>query len=48
MGLEDSYFASTPPLKAKRMLFAKYASCPTKEGIEQELSFVDVRKAYFN
>ena len=45
---EDSYFASTPPLEAKRMLFAKYASSPTKNGVEQQLSFVDVRKAYFN
>ena len=45
---EDSYFASTPPLEAKRMLFAKFAEQPSKDGIEQRLSFVDVRKAYFN
>ena len=45
---EESYFASTPPLEAKRMLFAKFADQPVKEGIQQRLSFVDVRKAYFN
>ena len=45
---EDSYFASTPPLEAKRMLFAKFADSPRKNGVEQRLSFVDVRKAYFN
>ena len=45
---EDSYFALTPPLEAKRMLFAKYTDSPSKNGIEQRLSFVDVRKAYFN
>ena len=45
---EDIYYAFTPPLEAKRMLFAKFADSPTKNGIEQRLSFVDVRKAYFN
>lgn len=45
---EESYFASTPPRDAKRMLFAKFADSLTKHGIEQRLSFVDVRKAYFN
>ena len=45
---EASYFASTPPLEAKRMLFAKFTDAPTKNVIRRRLSFVDVKKAYFN
>ena len=45
----DEYFASTPPLEAKRMLLSEFATrrhCA--DGRPLEISFVDVRKAYFN
>ena len=45
---EDSFYATTPPLEAKNILFAKYAQQPIKKGLRQRLSFVDIRKAYFN
>ena len=44
---EESYFACTPPLEAKRMLLAKFGDSPRNNGIDQRLSFVDVGKAYF-
>ena len=44
---EASFFASPPPLEAKRILFAKYAQEPVKNGVPQRISFVDVKKAYF-
>ena len=45
---EDNFYAATPPLEAKKMLFAKFADAPTLQGVRQRLSFVDIRKAYFN
>ena len=45
---DDAFYAATPPLEAKKLLFAKYADQPTKNGAPQRLSFVDIRKAYFN
>ena len=45
---EDSFYDATPPLEAKKILFAKYAQEPIKNGLRQRLSFVDIRKAYFN
>ena len=45
----DSYFASTPPLEAKRLLFSQFSSKRrVPNGDALELSFVDVKKAYFN
>ena len=47
----DDYFASTPPLEAKRLLFSEYAATARRpDMLDQEivLSFVDIRKAYFN
>ena len=44
----DMFSASTPPLEAKRMLFARYVSERERKGKPLRLSFVDVRKAYFN
>ena len=44
----DSFFASTPPLEAKKLLFAKIARERKRNGKCLQLSFVDVRKAYFN
>ena len=45
---DDSFFASTPPLEAKKMLFKKYADKPTVGGKKMRLSFIDIKKAYFN
>ena len=42
---DDSFYAATPPLEAKRLLFSQFASRCQRE--ELQLSFVDVRKAYF-
>ena len=42
---DDSFFAATPPLEAKRLLFSEFASRCKNEDLQ--LSFVDVRKAYF-
>ena len=44
----DNFFASTPPVAAKRMLFAQYTQEQTRKGNNLRLSFVDVRKAHFN
>ena len=47
----DEYFASTPPLEAKRLLFSEYAATARRPDMATQeivLSFVDIRKAYFN
>ena len=44
----DFFSASTPPLEGKRMLFARYVSERTRKGKPLRISFVDIRKAYFN
>ena len=44
----DFFSASTPPLEGKRMLFSKYVSERHRQGKPLRLSFVDIRKAYFN
>ena len=44
----DAFFASSPPLGAKRMMFCQFASERTRKKKPLCLSFVDVRKAYFN
>ena len=45
---DDSFYASTPPLEAKRMLLSEFATQRTRNGKPLQLSFVDVRKAYFH
>ena len=45
---DDSFYASTPPLEAKRMLLSEFASRRFQDGHPLKLSFVDIRKAYFN
>ena len=45
---DDSFYASTPPLEAKRMLLSEFATQRTKNGKPLQLSFVDIRKAYFH
>ena len=47
----DEYFASTPPLEAKKLLFSEYSATarrPMNLSKEIVLSFVDIKKAYFN
>ena len=45
---KTTFFASTPPLEAKKLLFAEYAKQRYRNGQPLELSFIDIRKAYFN
>ena len=49
-GKNDAFAASTPPLEAKKILFSKYVSERNKHKNKDPLriSFVDIRKAYFN
>ena len=42
---DESFFAATPPLEAKRLLFSEFASRAKSEDLQ--ISFVDVKKAYF-
>ena len=46
---DDSFYASTPPLESKRMLISEFATRRVaRNGKPLQLSFVDIRKAYFN
>ena len=47
-GPVDAFYAATPPLEAKRLLFSQWATEQPKGGKHLKLSFVDIRKAYFN
>ena len=42
---DESFYAATPPLEAKRILFSEFASRAPTENLK--ISFVDVKKAYF-
>ena len=44
----DAFFASTPPLEAKKVLFSRLAQERTRNGEKLMLSFIDVKKACFN
>ena len=44
---DESFFAATPPLEAKRLLFSEFSSQRTRKGKPLQISFVDVKKAYF-
>ena len=44
---DESFYAATPPLEAKRILFSEWASRQKANGVDLQLSFVDVKKAYF-
>ena len=47
----DEYFASTPPLEAKKLLFSEYACTARQPAFAKDdivLSFADIKKAYFN
>ena len=48
-GKNDAFFSATQPLEAKKMLFSMSSSKRwTSTGKPLELSFVDIKKAYFN
>ena len=40
--------ASTPPLEGERIRFSRYTSERKRKGKALRVSFVDIRKAYFN
>ena len=44
----DEFYAPTPPLEAKRLLFSEAATNRRFGKHEKMLLFVEVRKAYFN
>ena len=44
----DLFYASTPPLEAKKAMFDRYSQHARQGKHPLRLSFVDVRKAYFN
>ena len=45
---DESFYAATPPLESKRMLFSQWATEGRRGGKLLKISFIDVRKAYFN
>ena len=47
-GGSDDFYAATPPLEAKRLLFSQWAMERVRRGKTLKLSFVDIKKAYFN
>jgi len=47
-GKNDEFYAPTPPLEDKRLLFSEAATCRRTGKNEKKLLFVDARKAYFN
>ena len=47
-GPTDAFYAATPPLEAKRLLFSQWATERRRDGKHLKLSFVDIRMAYFN
>ena len=44
---DESFYAATPPLEAKRLLFSQWSTEQSRNGSDLQLSFVDVKKAYF-
>ena len=42
----DAFYASTPPLEAKNIVFSQFSSERTRKGKPFRICFVDVRKAY--
>ena len=47
-GPTDAFYAATPPLEAKRMLFSQWATERKRQGRHLKISCVDIKKAYFN
>ena len=44
----SAFYASTPPLESKKALLARYDAQRTQDGQPLALSFIDIKKAYFN
>ena len=45
----DEFFASTPPLEAKRLLLSQFATeRKLSDGRPLEVSFIDIKQAYVN
>lgn len=44
----DAFYASTPPVEAKKVLFSRLAQERQRGGVPLRLDFLDVKKAYFN
>ena len=44
---DESFYTVTPPLEAKRLIFSEYASEQSRNGKPLQISFIDVKKAYF-
>ena len=44
---DKSFYVATPPLDAKRLLFSQWATEGNRNCEKLQLSFVDVKKAYF-
>ena len=44
---DESFYAATPPLEAKRLLFSEFASRRERRGKPLQISFVDVKKGIF-
>ena len=47
-GKVAEFFASTPPLEALRLLLSHVTTSRTTGGQRRKVSFIDVRRAYFN
>ena len=47
-GATDAFYAATPPLEAKRLLFSQWATERNRGGKHLKISCVEIRKAYFN
>ena len=45
---QSAFYASTPPLEAKKKLFSRYSAEMTRHGKPRAMGFVDIKKAYFN
>ena len=44
----EVFYAAAPPLQEKRLLFSQWAVERKRGGRNLKLSFIDIRKAYFN
>ena len=47
-GNDVTFYAATPPLEAKRLLFSNYAHQRRRRGPQLQISLCDITKAYFN
>ena len=45
---QSAFYASTPPLEAKKKLFSRYSAERVRHGKPLAMGFVDIKKAYFN